>query len=270
MARTPQQIVNEIARDSAEVFVRARPRTIIVTVDDRTTARITRKFDDVTVDYIHYLSLTIVQDQIKRQMALDNPPVAILYDNSPTKPISQQRYRIDVFFGKGIDARPAMNKLMAEVTARAPRGIRWQWIAKLGPNSDRTAAQLRSKTGPVYLQFTDVLYLVQLPHSVNPDATYSNILYKNRMLKDSRGRLNQGTKGYASQAAGAFRRSRESTGFWAGAGFTVKYAGGRRTLPPGTGFGRSNRISRFTGKPMYFQGAIFFTLRLSRGRLRRR
>lgn len=261
-------------KSAADLFEAARPRRLTIQIDGRVDANIDSLYD-WTVPAVQLFSVKLANEVVAEQISIDNPPTQYLIDGSPGKQPSAMRRGIDVWFGTGVDSRPAMNLLMREAKTRMPQST-WGWIAKpgIGTNASKLKSSI-SGTGPVYLNFTDRLYLVQKTIRSIPDSTYSNILYKNGRGTDGRGRNANSrakkTLGTGAQTTNAFRRNPAGRGFYVRSFQTIRYAKRVRNLPPGVQVGqRTNRISRFTKRSTYFQGAFYFLFMRTRGRPSRR
>lgn len=228
---------------------------------------------------VRAVSLGLVDSIIRQQVALDNPPDAIYYDDSLFIPPEEQNRSITVIFDTGVNVRDVMNKLEAEVAARIPNTV-WTWNAVSATPANRKILQSQiSGSGPVRLAFGDALFYTPFGTIGGVDDVYGNILYMRGLKKNAKGRKNRTPKvgrsvGWFGQVSRATRRYAKPKGVYVKAMLSEKpsIAFPTRILPPGKKLGKdpSGNISAYSGRPLYYQGVWGFRLKLTYGSTRGR
>ena len=225
---------------------------------------------DWMLDEIRAFAVSLTAQEVEKQRALDNPPQQVLVDGSVGKPFSSLRKTIDVLFEGAGDARPAMLALEAQVASMKlqwfsgkpfPVG-RWVWI------SNKPSLTVRANSGAsnrMPLALSDTLYYVPRPFGSGIAAALAATnapKSKKRAEKDAvkplkSGRARKG-KGVMAAVSSAANRTARGYGFSVKAGQSFAAARAEGRVP-----GSKNTLSQYTGRPAFWQGLPFFSLRRS-------
>ena len=228
---------------------------------------------DVTgwmLDEVRAFAVSLAAKETEKQRAIDNPPQQVLVDGSISKSFSDLRKTIDVLFEGAGDARLAMLALEAQVAAMKlqwfsgkpfPVG-RWTWI------SNNPSVTVRANSGAstsVPLSLGDVLYYVPRPAGSGIAAALAATnapKSKARAEKDAvkplkSGRARKG-KGAMAAVSSAANKTARGYGFSIKAGQSFAAARAEGRVP-----GSKNTLSQYTGRPAFWQGLPFFSLRRS-------